>query len=237
MSTTTVMLKEREGTTMISQHEARGIRDQVPASSTGRRTLLPLTGVAAVGLVIAAHLVHGSVPGATDPVDKVAAFYRTHDSSTFVGSALLVYAAFFYIAFAAVLRKTLRGAEDEGGGASAFGFAGAVVFAVGLTITAGIGIALGHAPAHLDPIAIQALHALFFNVFAPLGAGCAIFLVGNGLAIVNTGALPRWLGWLAVPVGLLGLAPEPVGDVALFGLGVWTLIVSALLMARRETAS
>ena len=188
-----------------------------------------------MGLVVAGHLVHGSVPAARDNVDKVTAFYRTHDTHIYVGSVLLALAAFLFVAFAGVLRERLLGpAGHDGHGASTFAFGGAVLFAVGLTLTAGIGIALGHQPNKLDPAAIQALHALFFDLFAPLGVGAAIFLIGNGTVIVQTRALPNWLGWSALPIGTAALAPEPVGDIGFLGLGLWIVVLTVLLIAHPQ---
>jgi hypothetical protein len=209
--------------------------EAVQTSGRAQR-LLPLTGVVAVALVLAGHLVHGSVPAARDNIEKVTAFYRANDSRIYVGSVLLTVATFFFVVFAATLRTRLRAASERADGAATFGFAGATIFAVGLTLTAGIGVALGHHPARLEPSAIQALHALFFDLFAPLEVGGAMFLIGNGIAIGGCRALPNWLGWSALPVGALALAPEPVGDIGFVGLGLWVVTAAAILAATRRSA-
>lgn len=218
---------------MTALRQATGANDQAGVSRTPpktRKSVLPLTGATAFGLVLAGHLVHGSIPAVHDPAPKVAAFYGAHGSNSAVGSFLLTCAAFFFLAFASVLRNALRRSADEDGGASMFGFGGAILFAGGIALTAGIGVALKDAK-HLDPIAVQALHALFVDLFAPLSLGIAAFLVGNGIAIIRTAALPKWLGWLALPIGLIGLAPEPLGDLGFVGLGIWMLIAGVLLVA------
>jgi len=214
-------ITDRPGDTAPSERDRLGQR------------LVPLTGVATVTLVIAGHLVHGSVPAARADVAAIVAFYRGHDTHIYVGSVLLALAAFFFVAFAAQVRTCLRQADGRADTAGAFAFAGATLFAVGLTLTAGIGVALGHQPARLDPSAIQALHALFFDLFAPLGIGAAMFLVGNGTVILATRTLPTWLGWSALGLGALALAPEPVGDIGFIGLGAWLLVTSAVLARRR----
>lgn len=198
----------------------------------------PVTGVVAVGLVLAGHLVHGAIPMAGDPAAKVVAFYRDHGTTTFVGSVLLMDAAFVFLAFATVLRTRLQRPDGEGAAAARFGYAGAIVFAVGLAITAGIGITLGDSADRLNPVAIQALHVLFFELSAPMDVGIAVFLLGNSFAVVQSRRLPPWLGWLAVPLGIASLTPPPVGDIVGFlGLGVWLLLASALLTSRPQPGS
>jgi hypothetical protein len=199
------------------------------------KRLLPLTGVLAVGFVLATHLVHGSVPAADASATDVVTFYRDHDSRQIVGAVLALYATFFYLAFAVVLRGVLR--RGEGETASAFGFAGAIVFAVGVTIVAGMLFVLGDTADGLEPSALQALHALFFDLYAPIAVGAAIFLVGNGIAILQTRALPAWLGWLAMPIALANMTLPPVSDIGFLALGIWILLVSALLAIRGEAAS
>lgn len=236
------MTVQQQSTQIKGSIDASRQTDQAAAkrrrSAALAERLAPVTGVAAVGLVLAGHLVHGAIPMPGDPAAKVVAFYRAHDTATFVGSVLLIHAAFAFLAFATVLRTRLQRPEREGTAAATFGYAGAIVFAVGLAITAGIGITLGDSADHLNPGAIQALHVLFFDLSAPMDLGIAAFLLGNGFALVQSGRLPAWLGWLAVPFGIAGLTPPPVGDILGFlGLGVWLLITSVLLTFRPERSS
>jgi len=189
---------------------------------------LPATGIVAVVLVLGGHLVHGSVPAGRATIATVNAFYQAHHTRIYIGSLLLGWAAFFLVIFAARLRGHL-GADGRSVAAD-LGFAGAAVSAVGLTLTAGIGVALGHQPGRLDPAAVQALHALFFDLFAPLGTGAALLLIGNGVAILRTRRTPSWLGWSAIPIGILALAPEPVGDIAFVGLGLWLVAAATALL-------
>lgn len=207
------------------------------SASRGARWALS-TGPAAVVLVLAGHFVHGSVPQARADVGTVVAFYRAHDGRIYVGSILIALAAFAFIAFAALLRGYLRGPNSMGDTPTALAFGGATVFTVGLTLTAGTGVALGHRPAQLDPTAIQALHALFFDMFAPIGIGIAAFLIGNGVAIINHRRLPAWLGWSGIAIGTVALFPEPVGDIGLAGLGLWTIAATAALWtwSRRQSS-
>ena len=63
------------------------------------------------------------------------------------------------------------------------------------------------------------------------------FLFSTGLSIVLYGAIPKWLGWVAIALAVIGLTP--LGFAAFLGTGVWILIVSIMLTmrARSETAT
>jgi hypothetical protein len=88
--------------------------------------------------------------------------------------------------------------------------------------------------------AMQALHVLNQELFFPLTVGTAAFLLGAGAAALRSGALPSWLAWIAIALGaaaatpshVLGGALDHVGFFAFVGLGIWTLVVSALLATR-----
>jgi hypothetical protein len=59
----------------------------------------------------------------------------------------------------------------------------------------------------------------------------AAFMVGYGIAILRTHALPNWLGWFAIALAILAAIPK-VGFFALLGVIVWSLIVGVLLFVR-----
>ena len=119
-----------------------------------------------------------------------------------IGSALVVIAVAFFLFFAGYLRKVLRAAEGENGMLSAMVLAGATVMAVGAAIDATISFALADAADKIEPTAVQALQALWDNDFFPLALGSGVFLLASGLSIALHGALPRWLGWIAIVLGV-----------------------------------
>ncbi len=75
-----------------------------------------------------------------------------------------------------------------------------------------------------------------------LTVGTSGFLLGAGLATLQTAALPRWTGWLAIVFGVIAAVPshilggllDHIGFLGFVGLGVWTLIVSILLTIRTD---
>jgi hypothetical protein len=192
--------------------------------------VLPLVGVLAVALVVTAFAVGGETPDVDDPIAEVVAFYTENDSDVFAGSLLLLVAAAAFLAWSVQLRSVLYASEGGSAPRTTLGLVGAVIFAVGMTIFAGIGVSLGDAPEKLDPAAVQALHVLNMDLFPPLALGTFFTLMGNGLAVLNTRALPVWLGWLGV-VGAL-FAFTPLWFVPFLALGVLILVSSVLLSAR-----
>jgi hypothetical protein len=102
--------------------------------------------------------------------------------------------------------------------------------AVGLAIDTTIAFAIADAADDIDPIGVQALQALWDNDFVPIAMGAVIFLLSAGLGIVQTGALPRWLGWVAIVLAIVGLTP--IGFAAFLAGGIWIVVVSILLTMR-----
>ena len=192
--------------------------------------LVPLAGVATVVLSLIAFIVEGDPPSGDDPIDEVVSFYTDNDTDQLWAGALFLWAMAAFVLFAGGLWRLLRDAETERRGASALVLVGAAVFAVGSALFAGITFTLGDFADDLDPAAVQALNALNQDLFAPLALGVFTFLVGAGASMIGTGALPRWLGWVAVVLGVAALTPVGLG--AFLALGVWILIVSALIFQR-----
>lgn len=211
-------------TTIVSEPAKPGH----PQSQAGITRALGATGILAVAVFLAGHLAHGEIPGGDASAGDVTAYYRTHHASVSLAAALIGTGAFFFLAFTAAVWTRLRSADDSA--PAAWGVAGGVAFGTGLIVSAAILAALGGSATHIAPDAIQALHALLSFGFPLAGIGAASFLIPNGIAVVRTRALPVWLGWGAIPLGAVGLLPEPTGDIAILGLALWTIVVSVLLV-------
>ncbi|MGH2926096.1 MAG: hypothetical protein ACRDK1_09020 [Solirubrobacterales bacterium] len=70
----------------------------------------------------------------------------------------------------------------------------------------------------------------FFGFAIPLG----IMLLGAAGATLTAGALPKWLGWVALVIGILFFTP--IGFPAFALSGVWIVIVSILISRAPTTA-
>lgn len=191
--------------------------------------LAPLTGLVFVGLVAAAFAVGGNTPNSDASAHHVVSFYEANRHSQIASDFLLAYAALFGLFLAAALRSHLR-ARSSSDGLIALGFAGMIVFAVGTATLAALDFAAADVPSKITPAAEQTLNVLSNDVFFAFLIGLGVFLLGNGLAIARTKALPSWLGWIAVAGGIV--AVTPIGWFVLFGLLGWTVVVSVLMFIR-----
>jgi hypothetical protein len=198
-----------------------------------RDWLAPLTGVAFIVVGIVSFAIGGEPPSADDPVQEIVDHYVENKDSVTVGAALAGLAGLFLIFFGAYLRKVLSAAEGAGGVLSAAALVGAAVMAVGIAIDATISLALAEAAEDVEPTAVQALQALWDSDFIPIAMGTAVFLFATGISIARHGALPKWLGWAAIVLAILGLTP--IGFVAFLGGAIWILVVSVLLALRARS--
>ena len=103
-------------------------------------------------------------------------------------------------------------------------------FAVGVTVFAGLGFTAGDVVDNVAPDSLQTLHVLGSDMFFTVAVGTAAFLLGAGVGTLRTNALPSWLSWAAIVLGVLAITP--VGFFAFLALGIWTLIVSVMLYMR-----
>ena len=193
--------------------------------------LLPLLGILAVALIVASVVIGGETPDTDDPVAEIVEFYTDNDDDIVVGSILLMLAAAVFLTWSVQLRGVLYRSEGDTGTRSTLGFAGSVIFAVGMAIFAGLGIALGDTPEKLDPSVLQTLHVLNMQMFPPLAVGTFLTLLGYGLAIIATRALPAWMGWVAVVAAFFAITP--VWFVPFLALGI-LIIASSIVLSMRS---
>jgi len=185
-------------------------------------------------LGIVSFIVGGEPKSADEPVGEIVDYYVDNKDSIQVAAFIGVSAILLLVFFGAYLRRVLRAAAPEGEILSLVSFLGLVVVAVGFDIDTTILIALSEAADDIDPVAAQSLQALWDNDFVPLVLGVLMFLWATGLAVIRTGALPKWLGWVMVVLGVLGLTP--IGFVAAIGAAILVLVLSILLSVRARSA-
>jgi hypothetical protein len=193
------------------------------------RLSAPVTGLLFVGLTMAGAAFSGSTPGSKASAATVIRFYVAHRHDQLVSDIMFVLASLFVVFFAASLHGYLRRTPAVAS-ASALMLVGAALLAVGFTVISGIDYALADVPGRLDAGAAQALNVLGNDVFYTLPVGGCVFGIGSAIAILRGGALPNWLGWISIVIGIALATPALwIAGVALF---VWVLIVSALIYAR-----
>jgi hypothetical protein len=197
--------------------------------------LVPLTGVGFIVVGIVSFIVGGEPKSADDPVREIVAFYVDNKDSVQAGAFIGVAATVLLVFFGAYLRRILREGAEEGEMLSLVSFIGVVIVAVGLAIDTTILVALSEAADDINPVAVQSLQALWDNDFVPLVLGVLLFLWGTGLSVIRSGVLPKWLGWVMIVLGVVGVTP--IGFVSAIGAAILVLVLSILLSVRARRAA
>jgi hypothetical protein len=198
----------------------------------------PLTGIAfVVLLVIGFGPVGGDTPGSDDSASKISAFYHDHQTKEVLAAVIVAVAVIFFAMFIVALRDYLRGDGGDGDFWPTVALVGGVVSVAGFCLAISVHAALvdgGHNK--LPGAAMIALNAIdswdFFAFAFPL----SIMLFGVAGATLKAGAaLPKWLGWVALVIGILFFA-GPVGFFGFLLTGVW-IITASIVMYRRTGAA
>ena len=197
--------------------------------------LVPLTGVAFIVVGIVGFLIGGEPKSADEPVNEVVDFYLDNKDSVQIGAIFGVGAGLILIFFGAYLRKVLRAAAGEGEMLSLVSFVGLVLVALGFAIDGTIAFSLAEAPDDIDPIAVQSLQALWDNDFLPIMLGVLAFLWATGISVIRSGALPKWLGWVMILLGIAGVTP--ISFAAFLGAAIVVPVIGILLSLRARSAS
>ncbi len=167
--------------------------------------------VVGIGLFLAA----GVPPAAEDAVKLTA--YVTKNSPAFLWVSVL---SFFSIGCAYVWLLGIRGVFEDAGKEHAW--AGVFTFGVGLVSGAlalvGFGLIAGAAldagSPKPEPIAVRAMFEASTGIFGPLGGVLtALFVATAAYGTFESGALPRWTGW----IGYVAAALNIVSVFSLFG--------------------
>jgi hypothetical protein len=199
-----------------------------------REWLIPLTGVAFIVVGIISFIIGGEPKSADEPVNEIVDFYKDNKDSVQISAIGGVIASVLLIFFGAYLRRVLRAAAGEGEMLSLISFIGLVLVGLGFAIDGTIAFALAEAVDDIDPIAVQALQALWDNDFLPIMLGILAFLWATGISVVRSGALPKWLGWVMILLGIV--AVTPIGFAAFLGSAILVLVISILLTVRARSA-
>lgn len=211
------------------------------------------------GVLFAVVFVAASAPVADGPAPgSPAAEVRTWLEANTGGIAWTTWSGAFSLAillllFASGLRSFLGSVETTSEGVwSRLSFSGAVIMAC-----LGMSKAMFWAVLSLDEVrnaasdqtvhTLAAFDAVAVSTLVPWGT--AAFLLGASVVILQTGAMPRWLGWLgmaAVVMFMIGtlwiFSGEPEGTLAILTLAgylgfiIWTLAVAGRLIRSSRTS-
>jgi len=184
-------------------------------------------------LMILIVLLQMGSPSEKDSVDEVVSHFVDKEAKTFVSAFLSGPAVAALLVFVSRLRARI---DDRARAARSMAVAGGVVYAVGILVSASVLAAtVGAANNDIGDVA-RTLNALFAWLWIPAVIGIGVMLLGAGLAVLRTGILPRWLGWVAAVVGVVSfLGP---GGFAGFLIGpLWVGLAGILLYTRKPVTA
>jgi hypothetical protein len=188
-----------------------------------------LTGIPFAALLVVAFLTP-STPDTHDTGQQVINHYQDHHSAHLIGDICGGIAVVFFLFFLSSLRSYFKDREGGADGLSMAAFAGGILIAVGGAVFTSLDVALVDARHDISPQAAQALNVLSNDFFFPFEIGLIVFALSIGLAIIASGALPKWLGWVMVVIGVVAFTP--VGFFGFFVVLIWSVIVAILIYRR-----
>jgi hypothetical protein len=195
--------------------------------------LAPLTGLVFALAFIVIFFISSDTPDTDARTLKWVDFYSKHDTREIAVSIAATIAIVFFVWFAGTLRARLRAVEGSPGRLSNTSFGGALLFAVGALLFIALDFTAADTVGDVPPTVTQTIGVLDNDLFFPLIAGTSVFMLASGVITLRTGALPRWLGWVAVVAGVVALTP--VGFFAFLVAIVWVGVVSVLTYLRPAT--
>src|SRR3954464_1676361 len=166
-----------------------------------------LSGVAFVIAMIGVFIVAGSSPDTHDSAAKVVSFYAKHHSRLETAGFLIAIPAALLALFTGALRQRLRRTDGGSIAATTAAIAGGTVAATGFMVFGGAQVAVADASGHVSSASMQTLNVLQNDSFIPAIGGFGVFLLATGIAAHQTRALPRWLAYVAMVLGVCVFTP------------------------------
>jgi hypothetical protein len=199
------------------------------------RQLLTLSGLASVIIIVISFVgLSRSTPGAGESAATIKAFYVDHHSGQMAASYVLALAIPFLIIFASSVRSTL---VESGDGTSSLWenifLGGALMAGAGFLAAGAMHLALTSSK-DLSAGTMQALNALDAQSYLAFTGGLGVMLLGAAGAMLPARSGLRWLGWIALVLGVLIFTP--LGFVAFIGSGLWIALTSVALTMRAKRA-
>lgn len=204
------------------------------------RRIGALSGILALVFSVGGFALIGAADLAVAPdasTEEIAEKLRDgNESLALVGVYVDTIGSLFFLLFVAYLWSQLRTRE-----ASTEWLATVALVAAVAMIVAGIGDKAAYyaiftrADEGIDAEVAAGLYATASGFFVLFGIFAGLFALAASLAARRTAALPGWLGWAGIGIGLVGIATGAQGETAqlafpLFAL--WLVAVSVALLRR-----
>jgi hypothetical protein len=195
--------------------------------------LLPLSGIAFVALVALSLGIGGGTPEPGESGADVVSFYDDNEARQFITSFVFAATVPFLVLFAVGLARSVETHDDRGSIWGQVALAGAILAGGAILATAAIHFALLDAATSGDrsPEAALALNALDGSTWIAYNAGLGVMMLGAAGLFVSAAIRQRWLGWIALVLGIAIFIPF-ADFIALLLTLVW-IVVTSVMLARR----
>jgi hypothetical protein len=187
----------------------------------------PLSGLAFVVLLLLSFVVGGEPPASDGATEEIGAFWSDNETENIGAAFLGALAAVAAVWFGAHVRSALRRAEGDGEVMSLLAFAGFLTVGIGNAAWSGFRYVAADTAGDVPPEVTQILAVLVEWYFLPFATGMVLAFLASAVAILRHGGLPRWLGYLALPIPVFFFTP--VWFVGLIGAAIFIVGVSVAL--------
>jgi hypothetical protein len=195
-----------------------------------------LSGVLAVVFwILGVILISSKAKGDKGP--EALASYHQHSDGILVGGLLWSIGVLLFIWFLASLRSHYLASEGEPGRLSALAFGGGIAAAV-IAMLIPVADEVGALNKNdIDASGAAVLHHFSDAFFVATEYMLPVFFFSSAILALRYGALPKWLGWFSILIGIV-LLIGPIGWAALiFATPIWVLVVSVWLYLRTRVVA
>jgi hypothetical protein len=197
----------------------------------------PLTGIVFVVLLVVGFIpLGGNTPDFDDSATKITNFYADNQGREIAAIIVVALSALFLAFFTVALRDYLRAGNADRDFWPTVALVGGAIGVAGLLVAGATHFALiDGGDKKIDPSAMVALNAIDNDNFLQFTVPLAIMLFGVAGAVLKDGAaLPKWLAWAAIVLGVIYFTPAGFAAFAL--TGIW-IIIASIMMYRRAGAT
>ena len=196
-----------------------------------RRVLAVSGPVFGAGLILGALVLGGDGPKDTATGEQVVAYYKAHQGVGIAGVFVVAIAAIALLFFSAALREGLRDVQGASTTMPRAAAAAGVVAATGFLFMSAVRFTLLQAGGLGLPDAARTLNLLDHYDFFPVVGGLAALYLAAGLAARRANALPTWLTWSSIVLGVVAVL-GPLGQLAFILSPLWVAVTGVLLSRR-----
>ena len=199
---------------------------------------MALTGLAFVVVGIFSFVIVGDPPTpGDDSAREIVRFYEDNGTVVGIGSVGACLAGALFVTFGVYLRSVIRAAQPDPGGdlVPLLLVAGTTIFAAGLALDSALNVALIDTAGDVSPTVTVAISAIWSNDFPMFATGQFIVVISLAVAILRSGFLPKWMGWVAVV--LVVITPTPIGFAGFLGSLLFVAVASVMLALRGRRAA